>query len=168
MLKPGEANQQELIMRKPVKGLLAGLLAAALVTVSTAVSAQVKCIKPQELEADKVRYIETQLRVAALQCHNYKHADMPLLYNAFILENRPYLVRTQKPLKEFLARTGAGSVDNYIVEIAERVSIESANVSQFCNRAKLAAELSAKSANPLALLSLMPVSYRRPATQCAG
>lgn len=154
-------------MMKPLKGFVAALLVGATVSVSTAAANEVKCIKQRELEADQVRYIETQLKVAALQCHNYKHADMPLLYNAFILENRPYLVRTQKPLKAFLTRLGRSSVDKYMIEVAERVSIESANVSQFCNRAKLAAELSAKSANPLALLALMPVSYRSPAQYCS-
>jgi len=153
-------------MSGPRHGLVAALLICSNITVSSATAAEKNCIRPGELEADQVRYIETQLKVASLQCNSYKTADMPLLYNAFILENRPYLVRAERPLKTFLTRTGAGSIDAYIVELEDRLSFESANVNQFCNRAKLAAELSAKSANPLALLSLMPVSYRQPAEYC--
>jgi hypothetical protein len=153
-------------MLKPRQGLIAALLIMSNLGVSGAAVAEKKCIKERELEADQVRYIETQLRVAALQCKNYRHADIPLLYNDFILENRPYLVRTQKPLKEYLARAGTPSVETYIVSVANRVSMESIKVNQFCNRAKLAAALSSKTANPLTLLSLMPVTYRRPAAYC--
>lgn len=152
-------------MFSPLRGLLAGLLLATQATAS-GVQAAEKCIKSGELEADQVRYIETQLRVAALQCRDQRHAEMPMLYNSFILENRPYLVRTQKPLLSYLRRTGEESVASYIVGVANRVSLESTRVSQFCGRAMLAAELSAKTADPIKLLSLMPVSYERPAKYC--
>jgi len=152
-------------MINPQRGLLAVLLVASQIVVVGAKASE-KCIKPKEVEADQVRYIETQLRVAALQCKDHRHADLPLLYNAFILENRPYLVRTQKPLISFLKRSGQPSVDTYIMSVANRVSIESSKVSQFCRRVKLAAELSAKTAHPIKLLGLMPVEYRRPAAYC--
>ena len=152
-------------MINPRCGLLIALLIAVQI-VAVGAEAFEKCIKPIEVEADQVRYIETQLRVAALQCKDHKHADLPLLYNAFILENRPYLVRTQKPLTSFLKRSGQPSVDTYITSVANRISIASSKVSQFCRRVKLAAELSAKTADPVKLLGLMPVEYQRPAAYC--
>jgi len=139
---------------------------AALLMVSTAAQAAEKCIYPNELEADQVRYVETQLRVAVLQCKGHRHADLPLLYNSFILENRPYLVRTRDVLNRYLLRVGAAPVSTYISGVADYVSLESTKVSQFCSRAKFAAELSAKSPHPLTLLALMPVKYQRSVKQC--
>ena len=152
-----------------MKSRLCGVVAALLV-LSQGVTAQEvakeKCMKPDEVEADQVRYIETQLRVAALQCRDYRHADLPILYNSFILENRPYLVKTQKPLSTYVKRAGAGSLDGYIVGVANKVSMESSKVSQFCSRAMLAAELAAKTGHPIKLPNLMPVAYERPAAFC--
>jgi len=146
-----------------------GLLAAALMVsqfVTVGVQAADKCIKPAEVEADKIRYIETQLKVAVLQCNDFQYAEMPYLYNAFIMENRPYLVRTQKPLQSYLARSERDSIANYIGTVANRISVESSNVNQFCGRAMLAVEFSAKAGHPVKLLNLMPVQYRRPAELC--
>jgi len=148
-------------MKRPLKGLLAAIL-----LVSSASQAVDKCIQPDEIEADQVRYVETQLRVAVLQCKGHRHTDLPLLYNSFILENRPYLVQTQKALNTYLKRVGALPVAAYIAKVADRISRASTNASQFCSRTKLAAELSAKSSHPLAILSLMPVEYVRPAKRC--
>ena len=152
-------------MVRPLNGwFVAALMVSQLM--GAGAQAADKCIKPGEVEADKVRYIETQLKVAALQCNDYRHADIPLLYKAFILENRPYLVRAQKPLLSYLKRSEQVSVASYIGGVANRVSVESTRVNQFCSRAMLAAEFSAKAGHPLKLLALMPVPYRQPADFC--
>jgi len=152
-------------MIRPRKGGLAVALIASQLVLSGALAAD-KCIKTAEVEADKVRYIETQLKVAKLQCYDNEHAELSLLYNAFILEKRPYLVRSQKPLLTYLQRTEKKSVASYIADIADRVSVESTNVSQFCTRAMLAAEFSAKAGHPVKILGLMPIAYKRPAALC--
>jgi len=150
-------------MRKKMVAMLLIVSQSAI----TGVQAEDKCIKPNEVEADQIRYIETQLKVAALQCKGHQYVNMPLFYNDFLLENRPYLVRTQKPLQAYLKRVGEGeTISTYMDSIATRVSIESVEVSQFCNRAMLAAGFSAKTAHPVKLLGLMPVEYRRPAAYC--
>ncbi len=124
------------------------------------------CIRSLELEADKVRFVETQLKVAALQCRSNGEADFSMLYSSFVKENRPFLVKSAKPLAAYLSRTGAGSVQGHMSEVAKRVSYESTKVSQFCNRARLAAQFSAKSAHPVMLITMLPVRYERPAMQC--
>ena len=152
-------------MIRPRDGLLAAALIASQMAIS-GVQAADKCIKPAEVEADKVRYIETQLKVAVLQCNNFQHAEMQYLYGEFILENRPYLVRAQKPLFSYVARAEKVSVASYIDAVADRISVESVTVNQFCGRAMLAVEFSAKAGHPVKLLNLMPVRYRRPANLC--
>lgn len=126
------------------------------------------CIRPLELEADKIRFVETQLKVAALQCRSYGEGDFSMLYSSFVKENRPFLVKSGKPLAAYLIRAGAGSVKGHMVEVAKRVSYESTKVSQFCNRARLAAQFSAKSAHPVMLVAMLPVRYESPATQCGS
>ncbi len=146
-----------------------------------------KCIKSKEVIADKMRFIETQLRVAVLQCKSVKNADLPLLYNDFIRENRPFLVRTQAPLLAYLKRGGkqpqlvepktAAKVralltpqellDNYIHYVSKRVSSKSISVPQFCERAQEAAETLVKATTyPISILDMLPVTYRRPADYC--
>jgi len=152
-------------MIRPRGGLLAAALIASQLAIAGAQAAD-KCMKPSEIEADKVRYIETQLRVAVLQCNDFQHADMPLLYGDFILENRPYFVRAQKPLFSYVSRAEKMSVPDYIGAVADRISVESSKVNQFCNRAMLAAEFSSKAGHPVKILNLMPVRYRQPAELC--
>tara|TARA_R100001163_G_C4929986_1_gene106349 strand:+ start:148 stop:603 length:456 start_codon:yes stop_codon:yes gene_type:complete len=124
------------------------------------------CIRAGELEADKIRFVETQLKVAALQCRSFADVDYSMLYSSFVKENRPFLVRSSKPLASYLKRVGEGSLAVHMSEVAKRVSYESTKVSQFCNRARLAAQFSAKSAHPVMLIAMLPVRYERPAMQC--
>ncbi len=131
-----------------------------------AVIAADTCIRASEIEADKVRFVETQLKVAALQCRSYDEINFSMLYSSFIKENRPYLVKSSKPLATYLARVGGGSVRGHVEGVAKRVSFESTKVSQFCNRARLAAQFSAKSGHPAMLVSMLPVRYEVPAMQC--
>ena len=148
-----------------MKSAASGLVAAILL-LSTGAQATENCIRASEVEADRVRYVETQLKVAVFQCKDQRHAELGTLYKNFILENRPYLVGTRQALGTYLARAGAASLASYLDQIADRISLESTRVNQFCNRAFLAAELSAKSPHPLTLLPLLPVNYQHPAPKC--
>ena len=142
-------------------------MAASLIGGQAAVAAQ-DCIQSSEIEADQIRFVETQLKVASLQCRSFENADLATLYSAFVKENRPYLVRSTRPIKTYLERSGNISVAGHMSEMARRVSFESKKVSQFCNRARLAAQYSAKSPHPSMLLGMLPIRYERPAEMCVG
>jgi len=155
------------MFRQKIRRSFYAFITIFLVTHQTVWAAEV-CIHPLELEADQVRFVETQLRVAALQCRSHDAVDFTSLYGGFVKENRPYLVKSSKPLRTFLARQGQQSIDNHVVATAKRISFESAKVAQFCARAKLAAQFSAKSAHPVMLISMMPVRYQKPAMLCTS
>ncbi|MCJ9430230.1 hypothetical protein [Kordiimonas marina] len=124
------------------------------------------CMRPDEVTADQIRFIETELRIAAQQCVGGKNIDLPDLYTSFVLEKRPYLARSERPLTLYLKRKGKQDLSSYLNTVASRVSYESANVSQFCSKSRLAAEVAVKSADPSILLSLLPIPYQRPAELC--
>ncbi|MEX0298994.1 MAG: hypothetical protein AB3N28_07975 [Kordiimonas sp.] len=148
------------------KGRIGNAIILSLLLGGQTVTAADTCIHATEIEADKIRFVETQLKVAALQCRSYDEVDFSMLYSSFIKENRPYLVKSSKPLATYLARVGGGSVQRHVDGVAKRVSFESTKVSQFCNRARLAAQFSAKSGHPAMLVSMLPVRYETPAMQC--
>lgn len=153
-------------MIRHIKWRLGKALTIAMLLSGQASLAAEACISATEIEADKIRFVETQLKVAALQCRSYDDVDFSMLYSSFVKENRPFLVKSTRPLAKYLERAGAGSVEGHMSDVAKRVSFESARVSQFCNRARLAAQFSAKSAHPVMLVSMLPVRYERPAMQC--
>jgi len=124
------------------------------------------CMRPDEVAADQIRFIETELRIAVQQCVGGKNIDLPDLYANFVLEKRPYLARSEQPLSLYLKRKGKQDLMTYLKAVASRVSYESANVSQFCSKSRLAAEIAVKSADPTILLSLLPIPYQRPAELC--
>ncbi|MFC3051330.1 hypothetical protein [Kordiimonas pumila] len=119
-----------------------------------------------EMQADQIRFVEVQLKVAALQCRAGHGVDLSNLYNGFVKMNLPYLVESQGPLKAWLKRQGRHNFDQYIVDVANRISLDSTKVSQFCVRSQMAAEYAEKSYSPLMLLSLLPLSYVTPAAPC--
>ena len=133
---------------------------------SMALAATDDCIRVRELEADRIRFVETHLKVAALQCTGYEHNDFATLYSSFVKENRPHLVRSRKPLTAYLKRTGKLPLLQHLASVADRVSMESRKVSQFCGKSQIAAQYAAKSAHPGMLLGLLPVRYERPARTC--
>ncbi|TNE63088.1 MAG: hypothetical protein EP335_10585 [Alphaproteobacteria bacterium] len=126
------------------------------------------CMRPDELAADQTRFVETQLRVAAQQCQSGKNIDLPDLYLSFVLEKRPYLAQAEEPLNNYLERKGDAGLKSYLAGMADRVSLESARVTGFCTKSRLAAEVAVKSADPAKLLSLLPVTYERPAILCGN
>jgi|GEM_PF-6168376 len=132
----------------------------------TAHAAQKKCIKPSEVRADKIHYVEMHLRVAVLQCGSFEDASLVQLYTDFVLGNRPFFARSQQPLQAYLRRTESGPLATYLSKMSDKISRASATAGQFCSRSILAAELAGKATNPLALIPLMPVRYELPAQKC--
>lgn len=142
-------------------------LFASLMIVSGSVSAADTCIQSAELKADQTRFVETQLRIATLQCVSGSNRDLTGLYNNFVREKRPYFIEAETPLRQYLKRSGMGKLSSYVVKIANRISLDSIAAPQFCDRARTAIALSAKMPDPAGLVPLMPVRYQAPARTCA-
>ncbi|MBV1900367.1 MAG: hypothetical protein KUG56_01715, partial [Kordiimonadaceae bacterium] len=125
--------------------------------ISGAVAATEECIRSAEVEADRIRFVETHLKVATLQCTGYEHNDFVSLYGNFVKENRPHLVQSSRALNVYLKRVGKLPLSHHLTLVATRVSMESRTISQFCDRSQLAAQYAAKSSHPAMLLGLLPV-----------
>ncbi|WP_262696341.1 hypothetical protein [Kordiimonas aquimaris] len=125
-------------------------------------------MRPHEVKADQIRFVDTQLRIAALQCVNAGLRDMTVLYNDFARSKRPYFIEATKPLKDFLKRTKRGNIDKYVVSLANRLSLDSAQQTQFCERSRFAMQMSAKMPNPAGLITLMPIVYQQPERTCSA
>lgn len=132
------------------------------------VSAADACIKQAELEADKVRFVEVHLKVAALQCRRGANQQISRRYSQFVREKMPYLIDSQEPLMAWLKRRGNSSLDQYIASMEKSISLGSAQSAQFCGRSLIAAEYSEKSHTPVMLLPLLPISYEKPAVECTS
>lgn len=143
--------------------------AAVLGTLVLSFSAQASehCMRAAEVKADQVRFVETQMRIAALQCRGGGHRDMIGLYNDFVRSKRPYFVEAEKPLRTFLNRAEKGNLESYVTATANRVSLNSGSVEQFCDRSRMALAMAFKMPDPAGLISLMPVQYRQPERNCA-
>ncbi len=143
------------------------LAATMLVAVSAnAVSAADACMQNREIKADQIRFVETQMRIATLQCRGGAHRDIISLYNDFVRSKRPYFIEAEGPLREFLKRSKKGGLDGYVVAVANRVSLGSSSVAQFCDRAQMALQMAVKMPDPSGLVTLMPVRYRQPERSC--
>lgn len=143
------------------------LAATMLVTVSVnTVTAADVCMQNREIKADQIRFVETQMRVATLQCRGGAHRDIIGLYNDFVRSKRPYFIGAEGPLREFLKRSKKGGLERYVVAVANKVSLGSSLVAQFCDRAQMALQMAVKMPDPSGLVSLMPVRYKQPGRSC--
>lgn len=141
--------------------------AAALAVLSVSANAADVCMQAREVKADQVRFVETQLRVATLQCRGGGHRDIVGLYNDFVRAKRPYFIEAESPLRGFLKRTSKGQLDGYVTSIANKVSLQASQTTQFCDRARMALQMSVKMPDPSGLVSLMPVRYEQPVRSCS-
>lgn len=133
---------------------------------ANAASAADACMQSREVKADQIRFVETQMRVATLQCRGGSHRDIISLYNDFVRSKRPYFIESEGPLRQFLKRSKKGGLDGYVVSIANRVSLGSTSVAQFCDRAQMALQMAMKMPDPAGLITLMPVRYKQPERSC--
>lgn len=141
-------------------------LMASLVLLSVPVNAADLCMQSAEVKADQIRFVETQMRVATLQCRGGSHRDIVSLYNDFVRTKRPYFIEAESPLRTFLQRAKKGGLDGYVVSIANKVSLDASTVAQFCDRARMALQMAVKMPDPSGLVSLMPVRYVQPERSC--
>ncbi len=119
-----------------------------------------------EVRADQIRFVETQMRIATLQCRGGGHRDMVSLYNDFVRAKRPYFIQAEAPLRTYLDRSEQGKLEDYVVDLANKVSLGASSVEKFCDKARVALNMAVKMPDPSGLLPLMPVSYRQPTRSC--
>lgn len=148
------------------RALLSVMTATMLASGVSADADSAVCMRPKELHADKTRFVETQLRIATLQCRGAEQANMRFQYNEFVRANRGHFVDAEPILRRFISRANLGNLDHYVVKLANRISLASTAVAQFCARTSMAMEMSAKLPEPAKLVSLMPVKYRQPEQSC--
>lgn len=132
------------------------------------VSAADACMQVREIKADQIRFVETQMRIATLQCRGGAHRDIISLYNDFVRSKRPYFIEAEGPLRRFLKRFKKGGLDGYVVSVANKVSLGSTSVAQFCDRSQMALQMAVKMPDPSGLVTLMPVRYRQPERSCSA
>lgn len=142
-------------------------IAASIALLGTAAQAAEVCMQSDEVKADQVRFVETQMRVATLQCRGGGHRDIVGLYNDFVRAKRPYFIEAESPLRTFLKRSEKGALDSYVVGVANRVSLGASQVTQFCDRARMALQMADKMNDPSGLVTLMPVPYEQPERSCS-
>jgi len=147
-----------------VRTLLAATMLASM-SANAVVAAEV-CMQDREIKADQIRFVETQMRVATLQCRGGAHRDLISLYNDFVRSKRPYFIEAEGPLRAFLKRSDKGGLDGYVVAVANKVSLGSTSAAQFCDRAQMALQMAVKMPDPAGLVTLMPVRYRQPERSC--
>ncbi len=98
-------------MRKPV--------VVATLAVCLATQAQAGCWTKAEVDAARVRDLDTMLMVSALRC---RQADPGFVarYNAFVKGSKPGLVAANAVLRARFAKMGASAFDNYVTRVANR------------------------------------------------
>ncbi len=149
------------VIKNTIKYIAAGAVIASVFTQST-----LACMNARDEMADKIRFMQTQMMVAAMQCRKSNNGAMPRLYNNFIKYHRGQLIKSGQRLEAYLARTQNIDVVSYLNTIANRLSVDSVDEPQFCARTRIVMEMSANLDNPLALLDIMPVKYKRRVGRC--
>lgn len=121
-------------------------------------SASGACMTPAELKADQIRFMDMQLRVAALRCR-FENPKFTGLYNAFVRKHRGAIQQSRFPVEGYLARLTTLSMDRYVTRTANRISHKSMATGNFCALNAAVARLAVVEADPLSLIDLLPVSY---------
>lgn len=141
-------------------------IVASTVASTVAAGHALACVSSAEVKADQIRFLDMQLRIAALQCRN-RDAGFPGLYNAFVLTHRSKIQASRAPVENYLSRLSIGTMDHYTTKQANMISYESTRVRDFCQSAMLAATFAAELHNPLDGMVLLPVAYKAPKMICA-
>lgn len=150
-------------MRKLFTGAIALALAMAAVT-STANAAEV-CWRTEEMNAAKVRNLQSQLMVAALECSKSGLGN-DRLYDRFISSNRGALIGFNDAIKMYFARAygvaeGRHAYDQFTTALANRQAVRAATTEDFCRSADTLMRL-ALDARPNELVALASDVEERP------
>jgi hypothetical protein len=108
--------------KKLSRSSLAGVLAAAAFAFAGASASAMECATTEEVEAFRLRHLQSQLMLAGLSC-NQRDA-----YNTFVLAFRPQLATAGGSLIRYFERTGGGAValNRHVTEIANAAGLDRA------------------------------------------
>lgn len=112
------------------------LIAAALAVLfaaQPAAAATLPCQTPAELAAMRLRQLQVELMVAALNCHGASF-DYRGTYAIFIRNTRPDLARNAQQLQAMFTRAGMGdgAIDHYQTELSNRAQVKSLSDQDYC------------------------------------
>ena len=114
--------------------LRGGALFLAIIFIATSALAY-PCAKPEEMDAIRVRALQTELMMAGLSCNGKKH------YNRFVKQNRSELKHYAKSLRGYFERNFSGNaeteMDAFITKLANDSSKRSLKngAKSFCSDA---------------------------------
>lgn len=140
---------------------------AAMMTAAPVMAGGQACLNPHEERADKIRFVQTQFMVAALQCRHSHTKALADFYNGFVTNHRAEFTENYRTLSTYLKRDGRTTIDSYLVAQANLISLGSWEVADFCGEMLKIATLEGGAAREaLPLVDLMPVSYQRIGKAC--
>lgn len=123
------------------------------------------CMTAAELKADQIRFVDLQLRLAALQCRGGR-SSLTNDYNHFVLKHRDLIKVSRKPVEGYLLRRTRLSMDRYVTQQSNLISLNSLEQSGFCENAKASARIAIQLDEPRYVLDMLPVSYQSPEPLC--
>ncbi len=149
-------------MSYQMKKIMFAYIVGSLVLIPMVSSAPLEsaCMTQEEQIADKLRFIQGQFKVAAMQCKGAQNVLLPPLYNGFVKANRNQLIVSELKLKSHAIQLGNFSVQAYLQEKNYEISVQSSGVPQFCARNKAAMEMSLIAPTPLTILDILPIEYK--------
>lgn len=98
-------------------------------------TASAPCMERQEHEALQMRFEQSQRMVAALSCFGSDKSLLQTSYNDFVRRNADSLKQTTVLLRSYLHRTKGPSLDLFVTDLANDMSLEVALTHDFCRKA---------------------------------
>jgi hypothetical protein len=123
-------------MKRLKPAALAMLAVLSVVPAQAATPASKACQSAAEINAERVRQIQTEFMVAALKCRKDAQAGVLDRYNAFVRKFSPELVKQSNVLQAYFKRGyGAGYLkryDSYITRLANEMSMRGQHTANYC------------------------------------
>ncbi len=152
-------------MRKNMmKGQMRNTVAAVIVAVLTSHVSLAACMDRSERAADKIRFVQSNLMVGAIQCR--AHGDFRSLYNNFVTLNKQELRASYSNLAIFLKTNRKAPIDRYLVKQANVISASSHSTDGFCQKMIEVAKAASTGTPPVELLSKLPIPYQSDHETC--
>ncbi len=109
--------------------LLFPLVSIAILTFIASASAS--CITPEEREANKIRSLQTQMMVGALQCRGRRDLGQRSYYNQFVITHKTELSEAGKTLLGYFKRVHGDKfnfvMDKHVTNLANEISLSTRN-----------------------------------------
>jgi len=117
------------IVRKGAVAIMALAASAAALPASAA-----PCYSDKELQAHRVRQVQAEFMVAALQCRG-THPQVVSKYNSFVKKFGGNLNESAKTMRARIARVdgGRGAFDAYITNLANEASMRTMYIASYCD-----------------------------------